>query len=81
MNIIEEAIREQSKLSREDVEVVLRVGNSCNALCKEFGWATRHTAAEWLLISRVIDQARLPLVKSDQSAEVTTSEQGLSANP
>jgi len=58
MNIIEQGIREQSKLSREDVEVALRVGNSCNALCKEFGWATKHTAAEWLLIAETIDAAR-----------------------
>jgi len=41
-----------------NAQEVLQVGESCNALCEQFGWATRHTAAEWDLIAKAIDQAR-----------------------
>ena len=45
-------------LSRVDLETFLRIGDYCNALCEEYGWKTRHTAAEWLLIEEVMQKAR-----------------------
>ena len=47
-----------------NAHAVLQVGDSCNALCEQFGWATRHTAAEWDLIAKAIDQARKEFLSS-----------------
>ena len=47
-----------------NAQEVLQVGESCNALCEQFGWVTRHTAAEWDLIAKAIDQARNEVLSS-----------------
>ena len=36
----------KERLSRVDLETILRIGDYCNALCEEYGWKTLHTAAE-----------------------------------
>ena len=43
----------KERLSRVD----LRIGDYCNALCERYGWKTRHTAAEWMLIEVVMQKA------------------------
>lgn len=44
--------------NQRDLEVVLRVGDRCNALCEQYGWKTWHIAAEWSLIASAIYEAR-----------------------
>ena len=48
----------KERLSRVDLETFLRIGDYCNALCEEYGWKTRHTAAEWLLLEEAMQKAR-----------------------
>ena len=48
----------KKRLSRVDLKTILRIGDYCNALCEEYGWKTRHTAAEWMLIEEVMQKAR-----------------------
>ena len=48
----------KERLSRVDLETILRIGDNCNALCEEYGWKTRHTAAEWLLVEEAMQKAR-----------------------
>jgi len=48
----------KERLSRVDLETILQIGDYSNALCEEYGWKTRHTAAEWLLIEEAMQQAR-----------------------
>ena len=48
----------KERLSRVDLETILRIGDYCNALCDEYGWKTRHTAAEWMLIEEAMQKAR-----------------------
>ena len=48
----------KERLSRVDLETILRIGDYCNALCDEYGWKTRHTAAEWMLIEEAMQKVR-----------------------
>ena len=36
----------KERLSRVDLETILRIGDYCNALCERYGWKTRHTAGD-----------------------------------
>ena len=48
----------KERFSRVDLERILRIGDYCNALCERYGWQTRHTAAEWLLLEEAMQKAR-----------------------
>ena len=48
----------KERLSRVDLETILRIGDYCNALCEEYEWKTCHTAAEWLLLEHAMQIAR-----------------------
>ena len=48
----------KERLSRVDLETILRIGEYCNDLCERYGWKTRHTAAEWLLLEEAMQKAR-----------------------
>ena len=48
----------KERLSRVDLETIPRIGDYSNALCEEYGWKTRHTAAEWLLVEEAMQKAR-----------------------
>ena len=44
----------KERLSRVDLETILRIEDYCNALCERYEWKTRHTAAEWMLIEKAM---------------------------
>ena len=54
----EMCIRDRERLSRVDLETILRIGDYCNALCERYGWKTRHAVAEWRLIEEAMQKAR-----------------------
>ena len=44
----------KERLGRVELETFLRVGDYCNALCEPYGWETRYTAAEGLLLEEAM---------------------------
>ena len=48
----------KERLSRVDLETILRIGEFCNDLCERHRWKTRNTAAEWRLQEKAMHKAR-----------------------
>ena len=48
----------KERLTRIDLETILRIGEFCNDLCERHRWKTRNTAAEWQLQEKVMHKAR-----------------------
>ena len=48
----------KERLSRVDLETILRIGDYSNALCEEYWWKTRHTAVEWLPVEQAMQKSR-----------------------
>ena len=58
MNWSDRNVVAKERLSRVDLETILRVGEFCNDLCERHRWKTRNTAAEWRLQEKAMHKAR-----------------------